>query len=50
MAFAESRSLIGNHAVLKAIETGSDPRNEVEEMRDSLDRFVERRENYLLYR
>jgi uncharacterized protein YbbC (DUF1343 family) len=50
MAFAESRSLIGNHEVIKAMETGSDPRNVVEEMQDSLARFLERRENYLLYR
>ena len=42
--------LIGNHAALKAVENGADPRNTLEEMRDSLARFIERREKYLLYR
>ena len=49
MAWQDSRVLIGNHQALKAIENGADPRNTLEEMRDSLARFIERREIYLLY-
>ena len=50
IAWQDSRVLIGNHAVLKAVENGADPRNTLEEMQDSLARFIERREKYLLYR
>jgi uncharacterized protein YbbC (DUF1343 family)/CubicO group peptidase (beta-lactamase class C family) len=50
IAWQDSRFLIGNHEVMKAIEDGADPRNIVEEMQDSLARFIERREKYLLYR
>jgi uncharacterized protein YbbC (DUF1343 family)/CubicO group peptidase (beta-lactamase class C family) len=50
IAWQDSRFLIGNHAALKAIENGADPRSTLEEMRDSLARFIERREKYLMYR
>ncbi|HTW63520.1 MAG TPA: exo-beta-N-acetylmuramidase NamZ domain-containing protein [Bryobacteraceae bacterium] len=46
----EDRLLIGNHAVLKALEDGADARNIVEEMEGSLAQFKERREKFLLYR
>jgi uncharacterized protein YbbC (DUF1343 family) len=49
IAWQDSRVLIGNHTVLKAVENGTDPRNTLEEMRESLARFIERREKYLLY-
>ena len=42
--------MIGSHEVMKAMQEGSDPRNVLEEIEDSLVRFVERREKYLLYR
>ena len=45
----DNRFLIGNHEVIKAMREGSDPRIVLEEMQDSLVRFVERREKYLLY-
>jgi uncharacterized protein YbbC (DUF1343 family)/CubicO group peptidase (beta-lactamase class C family) len=50
IAWQDNRFLIGNHEVMKAIEDGADPRNTLEEMQDSLARFIERREKYLLYR
>jgi uncharacterized protein YbbC (DUF1343 family)/CubicO group peptidase (beta-lactamase class C family) len=50
MAWQDNRFLIGNHEVMKAMQDGADPRNILEEMQDSLARFVERREKYLLYR
>jgi uncharacterized protein YbbC (DUF1343 family)/CubicO group peptidase (beta-lactamase class C family) len=50
IAWQENRFLIGNHEVMKAMQDGSDPRNIVEEMQDSLARFIERRDKYLLYR
>ncbi len=46
----DNRFLIGNHAVMKAMQDGSDPRTILEEMQDSLHRFNERREKYLMYR
>jgi len=46
----DNRFLIGNHEVIKAMQEGADPRIVVQEMQDSLVRFVERREKYLLYR
>ncbi len=50
IAWQKNRFLIANHGVLKAMQDGADPRNVLEEMRDSLAQFVERREKYLLYR
>jgi uncharacterized protein YbbC (DUF1343 family)/CubicO group peptidase (beta-lactamase class C family) len=50
IAWPDSRFLIGNHELLKAIEAGWDPRSTLEEMQDSLARFIERRDRYLLYR
>ncbi len=50
MTWQDNRYLIGNHKVMKAIEDGSDPRTVLEEMQDSLARFIDRREKYLLYR
>ena len=50
IAWQNNRFLIGNHAVLKAIQDGADPRDVLEEMRGSLEQFIERREKYLLYR
>jgi uncharacterized protein YbbC (DUF1343 family) len=50
IAWQDSRVLIGNHVALKAVQDGADPRNTLEGMQDSLSRFVERREKYLLYR
>jgi uncharacterized protein YbbC (DUF1343 family)/CubicO group peptidase (beta-lactamase class C family) len=50
MIWQDNRFLIGNHEVMKAMQAGSDPRNIVEEMQEPLARFVERREQYLLYR
>jgi uncharacterized protein YbbC (DUF1343 family)/CubicO group peptidase (beta-lactamase class C family) len=50
IAFESSRFLIGSHEAMKALQAGSDPRNIVEEMQNSLARFLERREKYLLYR
>jgi uncharacterized protein YbbC (DUF1343 family)/CubicO group peptidase (beta-lactamase class C family) len=50
IAWRDNRFLIGNHEVLKAIEDGADPRNILEEIQDSLARFIERRDKYLLYR
>jgi uncharacterized protein YbbC (DUF1343 family)/CubicO group peptidase (beta-lactamase class C family) len=50
IAWQDNRFLIGNHEVLKAIEDGADPRNILEEIQDSLARFIERRDKYLLYR
>jgi uncharacterized protein YbbC (DUF1343 family)/CubicO group peptidase (beta-lactamase class C family) len=50
IAWRDNRFLIGNHEVLKQIEDGADPRTILEEMQDSLARFVERRDKYLLYR
>jgi len=50
MPWQDNRHLVGNHEVIKAMQQGSDPRNVLEEMQDSLVRFVERREKYLLYR
>jgi uncharacterized protein YbbC (DUF1343 family) len=46
----DNRFLIGSQGVIKALQAGSDPRNIVEEMQDPLARFIERREQYLLYR
>jgi uncharacterized protein YbbC (DUF1343 family)/CubicO group peptidase (beta-lactamase class C family) len=50
IAWQDNRFLIGNHQVLKAMADGADPRGVLEEMRDSLARFIERRDKYLLYR
>ncbi len=50
LIWQDNRFLIGSQIVMKAMQTGSDPRNIVEEMQDSLARFIERREQYLLYR
>jgi uncharacterized protein YbbC (DUF1343 family)/CubicO group peptidase (beta-lactamase class C family) len=50
IAWPDNRFLIGNHEVMKAMQDGADPRNILEEMQDSLARFIERRERYLLYR
>jgi len=50
IAWQKNRFLIANHGVLKAMQDGADPRDVLEEMRDSLAQFVERREKYLLYR
>jgi uncharacterized protein YbbC (DUF1343 family)/CubicO group peptidase (beta-lactamase class C family) len=50
IAWQDNRFLIGNREVIKAIQAGADPRNILEEMQDSLVRFLERREKYLLYR
>jgi uncharacterized protein YbbC (DUF1343 family)/CubicO group peptidase (beta-lactamase class C family) len=50
IAWQDNRFLIGNREVLKAMQNGADPRNILEEMQDSLARFIERREKYLQYR
>jgi uncharacterized protein YbbC (DUF1343 family)/CubicO group peptidase (beta-lactamase class C family) len=50
IAWQDNRFLIGNHEVMKAMQDGADPRDVLEGMKDSLARFVERREKYLLYR
>jgi uncharacterized protein YbbC (DUF1343 family) len=50
IAWQDNRFLIGNHEVIKAMQDGADPRNILEQMHDSLARFAERREKYLLYR
>jgi len=45
-----NRSLIGNRAVIQALKDGTDPRNIVQNMQDSVRQFVDRREKYLLYK
>jgi uncharacterized protein YbbC (DUF1343 family)/CubicO group peptidase (beta-lactamase class C family) len=50
IAWQINRFLIGNHEVMKAMQDGADPRDVLQEMQDSLARFLERREKYLLYR
>jgi len=49
IAWQNNRFLIGNHEVMQGMQIGADPRDLVEEMQDSLARFKERREKYLLY-
>jgi len=50
IAWQNNRFLIGNHEVIKAMQDGADPRDVLQKMQDSIGRFVERREKYLLYR
>jgi len=50
IAWQDNRFLIGNHEVIKDMQEGADPRNILEEMQDSLTRFIERRDKYLIYR
>jgi uncharacterized protein YbbC (DUF1343 family)/CubicO group peptidase (beta-lactamase class C family) len=45
-----NRFLIGNHEVLEAGKSGTDPRTTVQKIQDPLAAFVERREKFLLYR
>ena len=46
----ENRSLIGNHEVIEAMRSASDPRATVQKMQDTLTNFTKEREQYLLYR
>jgi uncharacterized protein YbbC (DUF1343 family) len=50
IAWQENRFLIGNHAVLRDLKDGVDPRTILEEMDSSLAGFIQQRERYLLYR
>ena len=50
IAWQDNRFLVGSHEVLKDMQEGKDPRSTVEEMQETLARFMERREKYLLYR
>jgi len=45
-----NRFLIGNHAVIQAGKDGADPRTVLENMRDGVEQFVERRRKYLIYK
>ncbi|HUJ50794.1 MAG TPA: exo-beta-N-acetylmuramidase NamZ domain-containing protein, partial [Bryobacteraceae bacterium] len=46
----EDRFLIGNQEIINAIKAGTDPRDTVQKMEESLAAFIKRREKYLLYR
>jgi hypothetical protein len=42
--------LIGDHEVIAAGKTSTDPRSTVQKMQDALAVFVNRREKFLLYK
>ncbi len=46
----ENRFLIGNRQVINAMKTGTDPRDTVQKIEESLAAFIQRREKYLLYK
>jgi len=46
----ENRFLIGNRDVINAVKAGTDPRDTVQKMEESLAAFIQRREKYLLYK
>ena len=50
IAWQDNRFLIGNQAVLEELKDGTDPRTILQEMENSLTRFMQQRERYLLYR
>jgi uncharacterized protein YbbC (DUF1343 family) len=50
IAWQENRFLIGSHGVLEELKDGTDPRTILQEMENSLTRFMQQRERYLLYR
>lgn len=47
---AKLNELLSNHAVLNALSAGDDPRHIAEEWRDDLERFMQVRGKYLLYK
>lgn len=47
---AKLNELLSNHAVLDALSAGDDPRHIAEEWRDELERFMQVRGKYLLYK
>ncbi len=46
----ENRFLIGNREIINGMKAGTDPRDTVQKMEESLAAFIKRREKYLLYR
>lgn len=44
-----NKSLLGNRAVMSAIQAGEDPRKIVQDQQDSLEAFLKTREKYLIY-
>jgi uncharacterized protein YbbC (DUF1343 family)/CubicO group peptidase (beta-lactamase class C family) len=50
ISWEDNRFLIGNREVLDALKAGSDPRDIVQKMEESLPAFLRQRERYLLYK
>ena len=50
IAWDVDRFLIGNHEAMAAAKANADPRTTVQKLEDSLSAFIQKRENYLLYK
>jgi uncharacterized protein YbbC (DUF1343 family)/CubicO group peptidase (beta-lactamase class C family) len=48
--FASNKKLIGNDDVIRAIESGDDPRAIQQKMQDAVEQFLKVRDKYLIYR